>query len=338
MGRRAAASFLLALFVAGCGPIFIVAAGVGGGVGATLRGNGGGETHAAAPAPPVFSWFVVYYDDWGVYSMKADPNSPTTLYVLGGHGIAKLADSFFGTTWSPVPFPAPFYPWAIDVSKESVVYAVGFDAATNETDVFMSPGGSGSWTRTGLPGAVRIAADPDTPMLAAASGSAVFLRGSSAASWFPTASVPASSTPISLVAIRSGTIAVLAVGGLVVSWDQGASWSLPYGGPAPTGLAILGDGSIMTSSDGSPPVIVSVRRSGSVMKKSPATAGSLGLLADSTLALTVYGFSKDGLFVSGDGGATWALSSGSPPCAAGAVGSKAFFVSTDTRCLKGTPH
>jgi hypothetical protein len=232
---RAAALMLLAL-AAGCGPVFLVAAGVGAGVGATLGGGGRSGGSGSAPPLPVFTWQSITPDPQGITAIAVDPNTPTTVYVCGEEG-AIWVSLDGGTTWNTAATQPALDCWGVAVDNESIVYTFGF--GLGEGEAFQSSDGGTAWEQVGLPGAQWIATDSTSDTVVAVTSGGVFLRAHAGVGWSPTANLPING--VQKVSILGTTIGVIdgAETGVAVSWDAGASWSVPDLPPVVVGTTLL---------------------------------------------------------------------------------------------------
>ena len=205
--------------------------------------------------PPATGW--PYRD---VYALAIDPTTPSTIYAaLFYWGVYKSIDS--GNTWvamnSGLPGPAQQNNWALAVDPQtpSTIY-VGAD----NIGVYKSTDGGATWNAAsnGLPANASIASiaiDPVTPSTiylgAYGAASGVYKSTNGGASWSASGTGIAASTDIHIIRINPQTtstlfagiddVAGVTTGGVYVSTNSGASWSLtsaPQPGDTVHGLAI----------------------------------------------------------------------------------------------------
>jgi uncharacterized protein (TIGR03437 family) len=248
-----------------------------------------------------------------VYSLAADPRTPSTLYAGTGYaGVFKSTDA--GATWSFAGLLNQIVnAVAIAPSRPSTIYAGTIYG------VFKSADGALTWTATGThdprPGLEMVealAVDPTSPdIVYAASYRGLFKTTDGGGTWTAVTTGPPAYTNPNTVAIdpaRPATIYVAAKNGIYGSTDAGAHWqvltaSMP-GFLQPTALVVdpAGTGTVFA---GSPSGVFRSTDAGAtwpqVLKYETVTAMAM-------VSGTVYASVAEGVYRSTDGGAHWTLS------------------------------
>jgi photosystem II stability/assembly factor-like uncharacterized protein len=264
-------------------------------------------------------------------SLAIDPRHPRTLYAGGSDGVFKTING--GATWElarrGLPAGEDVFALAVDPSAPRTLYAgVGsYAPSSNKVGVWKSTNGGATWAPAGsaspASSVFALAIDPHSPQVVYAGGDNGLLKSADGGtSWrradhglrrFGTIQA------VALDATSPRTLFAVAGGAVFKSIDAGASWAA-----ANQGLEGFRVFSLALDPSGSGAAYAGTLRDGQLSGVWKSSDGGASWSARDQGGLTTFGFtsiaesprgtiyvSADGaqgfdLFVSGDGGLTWA--------------------------------
>src|SRR6266542_4472227 len=183
----------------------------------------------------VGKWTSSGPDGGHVIAIAAHAANPSTVYLATDERVYKSEDA--GAHWTPAGLSGAFY-LLLPTSTSSVAYVTANATSSNDTSLYRTNDGGGSWVRVDLPGQIiSLSVNRNDPMALYAvtwSGTVRIHRTTNGGdSWELVANPPAAGLGITDIVVDPGDPAVLYASvinqalssGVYVSPDLGASWN-----------------------------------------------------------------------------------------------------------------